>query len=276
MRVFDLRDTSTHSERVTFNGALTLVGSIYNGVKHLLAGKYSGTDVHMVVGRGNTAQLVFTSERDCQRLYVYSATQLTDVPFTNWKTLLKQLECKQLDVSCSPTDYERHDDYRRMGLVDKSQRVRFTVGKKAALPEMVYLRMDELTLSQSAELGRIALARSGELGQELLKGLAYGTTTGIVVPNDNGDIVGALIFNDGTKEIQSEGIIINAPLGSRAFGQWFMLLMNAFIREAKRLRKPAVASFSPGVEIKLPFEHVEVDVVSLHFGIAGRGTDPAF
>jgi hypothetical protein len=163
-----------------------------------------------------------------------------------------------------------------MGLVDLSQRVRFSVGKQAPLPDMCYYRLDELTLSQSVEIGRIALARAGQFGQEMLKGLAYGTTTGIVVPNDSGDIVGALIFNDGMKEIQSEGVIINAPHNSQAYAAWFMLLMNAFIREAKRLRKPAVAAFAPGVDITLPYPHVEVDVVTLHFGLSGRGADAVF
>lgn len=276
MRIYDLRDSSTHSEKVTFNGLVKLVGDVYRAVKHLLAGQCAGTDIHMVVGRANTAQLVFTSERDNQCLYVYSITPLSDVPFTNWKTLLKQMDLKVLDVICSPTDYERHDDCRRMGLVDTTQRVRFTVGRQAPLPEMSYLRLDELSLPEAAQLGRIALARSGALGQELLKGLAYGLTTGIVVPNDEGDIVGALIFNDGTKEIQSEGIIIDAAYNTQAYASWFLLLMNAFIREAKRLRKPAIAAFAPGVDISLPFPHVEVDVVTLHFGLGRREAGAVF
>lgn len=276
MRVYDLRDQTTHREKVNFNGATTMIGSVYRAVQHLLAGKLVSSEVFLVVTRGNNAQMMFTCDRDNRCLYIHGVTPLADTPFTNWKTLLKHLECEVVDVTCNPHDYERHDDCRKMGLVNVSQRVKIAVARQAPLPEMVYWRLDEINLTQSVELGRIALNRSGRFGQSLLEGLALGNTTGVVVPNDAGDIVGALLYVDGEKEIQSEGVIINAAAGTPVYVQWFMLLMNAFIREAKRLRKPAIASFAPAIDVKVPIPHVETTVVTVHFGLAGREAGAVF
>lgn len=276
MRVYDLRDQTTHREKVTFNGALTSVGNVYRAVQHLLAGKLVSTEVFLVVTRSNLAQMIFTCDRDSTRLYIHSVTPLCDTPFTNWKALLKHLDCEVVDVTCNPHDYERHDDCRKMGLVNISQRVKFVVGRQAPLVDMVYWKMDDISLSQSVELGRIALNRTGKFGQALLEGLALGNTTGVVVPNDAGDVVGALLFKNGEKEIQSEGVIINAAAGTPVYVQWFMLLMNAFIREAKRLRKPAIASFAPAIHVQIPIPHVETTVVTLHFGLAGREAGAVF
>jgi len=269
MRVYNLSDTEKADQKVSFNGLFTTLKEMRERFRFYLQSD-PNISHYLVASKTNVVMMYFTGMVASERLYVHSIVPLTDKVFAGWKAVLKELKCVELDVTTQPEDFAFHEACEQTGLTALSQRIKFTVERAAPLPEMTYLRLDELTLSQSVSLGKMAIARDGKRAADMLRDLAYGLANGVVVPNDNGDIVGALFYGECKERLNSEGTFIDAVPGSRNWLDWSILLLNAFIREAKRLRKPCVQAFPLHVSFKsLP--HVTTEVVSLHYGIAGRG-----
>lgn len=265
MRVYNLLSSNNCNDRVSFSGRMVSVKAASSGLlKSVPSDDCSG--YYLIASDEGDALLYLSARVDAQRLTVYLFTRLSDSAFQQWDELLALFKCEELDVVCLAEHASQHHICREEGMKERAKRVRFIPCDEDELVETNAFPLEKLCLGQSIEVGKLIHTKGFAFAEVTLERLSSGELSAITAVSDTGRVVGVMLYVDGKKELQSEGVVIDAEHGTPLWTQWFMDLVNGFLRESKRRRKPCVAAFAPSAPISAFFT-IKTEVVTRHFGL---------
>lgn len=205
MNVYDVYADNDDHKSVTFAGKLTRLEKVRESIQGM---RPLDEDNHwLVVTNSGTVQLYFRGTVNGGVLYLYELHSLCASPmFTAWRSLMRQLEVKHVDLSVRHDDHSHVRLYEELGFECVSQRVEVTV-----LPEAVFepcvdvVGIESLTIEQTGELCLLIRSRAvtDKAAEDLLHELSLGFLGGVVLLTDN-HVGACLLYKDFPKTLVGE------------------------------------------------------------------------
>lgn len=245
MNLYDVYDTKDDNRSVTFAGKLTRLEKVRESIQNM---RPLDEDSHwLVVTNSGTVQLYFRGCVSGGVAYLYELHALCVEPvFTAWRSLMRELNVKHIDLSV------RHDDrshvrlYEELGFECVSQRVEVTVTQEAGIeqPENV-VGIESLTIEQTGELCVLIRNRavSDKAAEELLSELSLGFISGVVSLKDN-HVASCLLYKDFPSMLVGEQCFCVMPHSDADFGREFGRCYAGLLLLGQRMQKKINLGFA--------------------------------
>ncbi|AFQ96574.1 hypothetical protein G173_gp029 [Erwinia phage phiEaH2] len=250
MNVYDVYADNDDQKSVTFAGKLTRLEKVRESIQGM---RPLDEDSHwLVVTNSGTVQLYFRGTVNGGVLYLYELHSLCAEPmFTAWRSLMRQLEVKHIDLSVRHDDRSHVHLYEQLGFECVSQRVEITVTADAVFePDSNVVGIENLSIEQTGELCTLIRARAvtDKAAEELLGELAMGFISGVVLLTDN-HVGACLLYKEFPKMLVGEQcfcvMATTDPDYGHVFGLCYAGLMLLGQRTQKKINLGFAADYHP-------------------------------